>query len=66
MCPVMVMGPGVGIKGSLGPVGEGFGGGQPEMRRPRSHGVQRGSGPELGLWRGLAFVWEAPRRLRRD
>lgn len=25
-----------------------------------------GVGLELGLWRGLAFVWEAPRRPRRD
>lgn len=35
-----VMGPGVGMKGSLGPVGaaSGVGGGKPGVWRPGSHG----------------------------
>lgn len=39
-----VMGPGVGIKGSLGPVGAGVGGGKPGVWRPGSHGRGAGRG----------------------
>lgn len=52
-----VMGPGVGIKSSLGPVGAGVGGGKPGMWRTGSHGRGAGGcGPELRLWGGLVFV----------